>query len=406
MSRFRAAADRICHRLLTALLCAASFAAGAQEAPDFPTWLADFEREARAQGISQATFDAALKEVQPLPDVLEKDQKQPEFLATFLDYLDRRLSPTRLERGQALLAEHGVLLGEIQARYGVPPTILVAFWGLETNYGSFLGNHPVPAALATLAFDPRRSDFFRRELLQALALIEAGIVAAAGMKGSWAGAMGQVQFMPSTYMRYAVDGDGDGRRNLWTSTADALASAAHYLHKLGWQAGETWGQEVRLPAGFDIESASLGMKATVKTWSELGVTRADGSPLPDSDLRGAIVLPQGHAGPAFLVYRNFEAIMTWNRSLKYALAVGLLADRLQCLPGVQGGRDADNRPMSLDQVKQLQTLLAAQNLEVGEVDGVPGRKTRLAIRAWQKKSGQPVDGHASMGLLEQLQAGK
>lgn len=390
-------------RILLALTCAAALTAHADTPTDFPTWLADFEREARAQGISQATFDAALKEVQPLPDVLEKDQKQPEFFATFLDYLDRRLTPTRVERGQALLAEHQALLDEIQARYGVPPAILVAFWGLETNYGSFLGSHPVPAALATLAFDPRRSDFFRRELIEALRLIEAGEVAAADMKGSWAGAMGQVQFMPSTYQRYAVDGDGDGRRNLWTSTPDALASAAHYLHKLGWQAGASWGREVRLPAGFDFESASLGMKASLKTWGEQGVTRADGSPLPDSDLRGAIVLPQGHAGPAFLVYRNFDAIMTWNRSLKYALAVGLLADRLQCQPGVQGGRDADNRPLSLDQVKQIQTLLAAQNLEVGEVDGVPGRKTRLAIRAWQKKTGQPVDGHASVGLLELLQ---
>jgi membrane-bound lytic murein transglycosylase B len=297
------------------------------------------------------------------------------------------------------LAEHRALLDTIQARYGVPPDILVAFWGLETNYGAYLGDFPIPAALATLAFDPRRSDFFRKELLQALALIEAGEVAAADMKGSWAGAMGQVQFMPSTYRRYAVDGDGDGRRNLWVSIPDALASAAHYLHELGWQAGETWGREVRLPPGFDHESASSPVKKTVKAWSDLGVTRADGSPLPDSDMRGSIVLPQGHAGPAFLVYRNFGSIMTWNRSLKYALAVGLLADRLQGLPGVQGGRDADNRPLSLDQVKEIQIRLAAEGLDVGEIDGIPGRKTRLAIRDWQKKAGEPVDGFASVGLL-------
>jgi membrane-bound lytic murein transglycosylase B len=390
--------------LFCALCCASALAARGDSAPDFPAWLTQFRQDALAQGISPATLDAALAGVQPLPQVLELDRRQPEFVDTFWNYLDKRLSPQRLERGQAALVEHKALLEEVQARYGVPASVLVAFWGLETNYGSHLGDFPIPAALATLAFEPRRSAYFRGELLQSLRIIEAGHVAAADMKGSWAGAMGQVQFMPSTYLRYAVDGDGDGRKNLWTSLPDAFHSAAHFLRELGWQPGQLWGREVRLPAGFAWESARLSVKKPVKAWAELGVTQADGSPLPDSDMAGAIVLPQGHAGPAFLVYRNFEVVMGWNRSLNYALAVGHLSDRLLGLPALLGGRDADNRPLSREQVMEMQRLLAARGLDVGDSDGLPGAQTRRAIRAWQKAAGLPADGYASPGLLEQLRA--
>ncbi|MDP2433567.1 MAG: lytic murein transglycosylase [Pseudomonadota bacterium] len=389
--------------LVFALCCASPLAAQGDEAPDFSNWLDQFRQEALAQGISQTTLDAALADVQLLPEVIERDQRQPEFFQTFWTYLDKRISPWRIERGQALLLEHRALLDEAQTRYGVPASVLVAFWGLETNYGGYLGDFPIPAALATLAFDPRRAGFFRQELLQSLRIIEAGHVAAADMKGSWAGAMGQVQFMPSTYLRYAVDGDGDGHKNLWTSLPDAFHSAAHFLRELGWRPGELWGREVRLPANFDGESAHPKVKKTVNAWARLGVTQADGSPLPESDLAGAIVLPQGQAGPAFLVYRNFEVIMGWNRSLKYALAVGHLSDRLLGLPELRNGRDADNRPLSREQVMEMQQLLAARGLDVGEADGVPGSRTRLAIRAWQKTAGLPVDGYASVGLLEQLQ---
>jgi membrane-bound lytic murein transglycosylase B len=385
-----------------ALSCALAPAAWSDGAPDIAAWLAKFNQEALAKGISQATLDAALAEVKPLPQVLEQDQRQPEFVEPFLGYLDKRLSPKRLERGQAALTRNKPLLDAAQSRYGVPSAILVAFWGLESNYGDYLGDYPIPAALATLAFDTRRSDFFRGELLQALRIIEAGNVAAADMKGSWAGAMGQVQFMPSTYLRYAVDGDGDGRKNLWASLPDVFNSAARFLRELGWQPGETWGREVRLPADFNWESARLDVKKPAKDWAALGVLRADGSALPDSELAGAIVLPQGYTGPAFLVYRNFEVIMGWNRSINYALAVGLLSDRLLGLPAVLGGRGADNRPMSRDQVMELQRRLAARGYEAGDPDGLPGKQTRQAIRAWQKAAGVPVDGYASVGLLEQL----
>jgi membrane-bound lytic murein transglycosylase B len=390
--------------ILCALACAASLAAhGNDIAPDFDAWLTRFKKDALAQGISQATLDAALAGVKPLPQVLEQDQRQPEFVDTFWNYLDKHISAKRLERGHAVLAEHKALLDAAQSRSGVPASILVAFWGLETSYGDYLGDYPVPAALATLAFDPRRGGFFRGELLQALRIIDAGNVAAAEMKGSWAGAMGQVQFMPSTYLRYAVDGDGDGRRNLWTSLPDVFHSAAHFLRELGWQSGERWGREVRLPPKFTWEAAQPGIKKTVSEWAALGVLQADGSPLPDSDLAGAIVLPQGHAGPAFLVYRNFEVIMAWNRSINYALAVGLLSDRFLGLPSPQGGRGADNRPLNREQMMEIQRRLSALGHPVGDPDGVPGRQTRAAIRAWQKSAGVPADGYASVGLLEQLQ---
>lgn len=391
-------------QILCALGCALALSAHADETPDFATWLAQFSEEARAQDISQATLDAALTGLQPLPEVIALDQRQPEFIQTFWTYLDKRLSPWRIERGQALLLEHKALLEEVRARHGIPPSVLVAFWGLETNYGAYLGNHSIPAALATLAFDPRRAGFFRRELLQSLRIIDAGHVAAADMKGSWAGAMGQMQFMPSTYLRYAVDGDGDGHKNLWLSLPDAFHSAGHFLRELGWKPGELWGREVRLPARFDWESAHPKVKKPVNDWAKLGVTQADGTPLPGSDMVGAILLPQGQAGPAFLVYRNFEVIMNWNRSVNYALAVGLLSDRLLGLPEVRNGRDADNRALSVEQVLAMQQLLAAHGLDVGEPDGLPGPRTRSAIRAWQKTAGLPVDGYASVALLERLQA--
>ena len=388
----------------TFLFLAVLAAGPVQAQDDFDSWLGAFRQDARAQGISPATLDAALSGVEPNERVIELDRRQPEFLQTFSNYLERRVTPAQVARGQDQLEQHAALLDAVEQKYGIPKTVLVAFWGLETNYGGYLGNHPVPLALATLAFDPRRGAFFRGELLQALRIIDAGHVAAADMKGSWAGAMGQVQFMPSTYLRYAVDGDGDGRKDLWASLPDALNSAAHFLSELGWRPGERWGREVLLPESFDWDLARPGVKKRVDEWAALGVLRADGDTLPDSDMQGAIVLPQGHAGPAFLVYRNFEVMMAWNRSINYALAVGHLSDRLLALPPLLGGGDADNRPMSREQVLELQQLLATRGFDIGEADGVAGPRTRQAIRAWQKVAGLPADGHASPGVLEEMRA--
>jgi membrane-bound lytic murein transglycosylase B len=392
-------------RLLRPLLlglCLLAAPAWAAERLEFSAWLAEFGQDALARGISQTTLDAALGDVQPIARVLELDRRQPEFIDTFWNYVDPRIGGRQLKLGKDMLWKHRRLLSRIQRRHGVPPALLVSLWGMETRYGSRPGTFPVPAALATLAHDSRRAAFFREELLNALRILQEGHVAAADMKGSWAGAMGQMQFMPSTFLNHALDGDGDGRKDIWKSLQDALHSGARYLHELGWHGGELWGREVRLPADFDHGLAILDLKKGVNEWAALGVTLADGRALPRSDLAGAILLPQGHAGPAFLVYRNFEVIMAWNRSVNYALSVALLADRLQGLPLPRLGREADNRPLGRDQLVEMQQRLAGRGFPTGDPDGVPGSRTRAAIRAFQRAEGLPADGHACLALLEQL----
>ena len=389
---------------LAALLALALLATPAQagDKQDFSAWLAAFRAEALSKGLSASTLDGALADVRPIPKVLELDQRQPEFVDTFWNYLDARLGGRQVQAGKDRLWLKRKLLYPIQYRHGVPAALLVALWGMETKYGGFTGGFPVPAALATLAYDSRRAGFFREELLNALRILQEGHVLAKDMKGSWAGAMGQMQFMPSTFLANAVDADGDGRKDIWRSLPDALESGAEYLAHLGWQSDELWGREVLLPEGFDYAQATLGNKLPVNQWAALGVTLADGKSLPKSDLPGAILLPQGYAGPAFLVYRNFEVVMGWNRSINYALAALILADRLQGLPPPRLGRDADNRRLSREQVADMQRLLSARGFVTGDPDGVPGSRTREAIRAYQKSAGLPVDGFASATLLEEL----
>jgi membrane-bound lytic murein transglycosylase B len=392
-------------RIFIVVFCLlATFAHCSTAAPstDFQTWLDGVRQEALARGVSQPILDAALRDFEPIPKVLELDQRQPEFVDTFLNYLNRRVTPERVEEGRELLRTHGKLLSRISKKYDVPAHVLVAFWGLETHYGGFLGLHPVPAALATLAYDPRRSGFFRAQLLDALDILQAGHISPEAMKGSWAGAMGQLQFMPSTFQAYAVDGDGDGRKDLWNSLPDAFASAANYLHQLGWHGGEIWGREVCLPRDFDWDLANPNIRKSVTAWRKLGVTRAGGERLPRADMSGAILLPQGHAGPAFLVYRNFDAILTWNRAINYALAVGHLADRLIGQPGLQTGGDADNRPIPREEAQAMQRQLIQFGFDLGEADGVLGSRTKAAIRGYQRQAGLPVDGYPSMDLLERL----
>lgn len=369
---------------------------------DFSTWLADLRQEALTRGISATTLDAALCGTEPIQKVIDLDQRQPEFVDTFWNYLDRRVNARRIEAGQQLLLEHAALLEKLEHQFGVPATILVAFWGLETNFGSYLGDYPIPGALATLAYEGRRGAFFRRELLEALAILEAGHVSPESMRGSWAGAMGQMQFMPSTFQRYAMDEDGDGRKDLWTSVPDAMASAANFLKAIGWRDGEVWGREVRLPAGFDL-NASSGSKM-LRDWSALGITEPDGTPIPEETSSATLLLPQGSNGPAFLVQRNFQVIMGWNRSVNYALAVAHLSDRLAGLSEISLGREADNRGMTRQQAMELQQRLAALGFDPGVADGVIGSRTRTALRAYQASRGLPADGFATVSLLERLQA--
>lgn len=369
---------------------------------DFTVWLEEFKGEAAAAGISQATLAAAFEGVEPLETIVELDRRQPEFTQTFWTYVDRRVTPRRVERGRELLKQHRPLLKKIRARYGVQPGFLVAFWGMETNFGDFMGDTPVIAALATLAYDRRRSDFFRSQLLDALRMVDGGHADLADLTGSWAGAMGQLQFMPETFMRYAVDGDGDGRRDIWRSYPDAFASAANYLNSVGWRPHERWGREVRLPNGFDLSLADLAIEKPIAEWQRLGVRRANGRNLPRAGMAASIVLPGGVDGPAFMVYQNFRNILVWNRSLLYALSVGYLSDRIIGLGQLRAKRPANERPLRHAEVEELQTLLVAHGFDPGQPDGIVGSRTRAAIRAYQLSANLPADGYPTARLLKNL----
>lgn len=313
--------------VFTILICILSpYATFAEDS--FDDWLSGLKQEALARGISGDTLDNVLKGLKPIERVIELDRRQPEFTQDFWEYLQVRVTKERIVKGRRLMERHRALLEDIGTRYGVQPRFLVAIWGLESNYGTYTGGFPVIASLATLAYDTRRSSFFRSELLNALTILDEGHIAVAEMSGSWAGAMGQVQFMPSSFIRFAVDADRDGRKDIWQSLPDVFASAARYLRDAGWRRGYIWGREVLLPDGFGSGTAGSDTRQTLSAWQRLGVRRADGGDLPGDDIEASLVLPAGEDGPAFLVYDNYQAILKWNNSHSYALAVCHLADRL------------------------------------------------------------------------------
>ena len=292
----------------------------------FQRWLEELRLEARATGMRREILDRALTGIRPIPRVVELDRRQPEFTLTFREYMDRVVPEARVRRGRAKLRENGPLIGRIARTYGVQERFIVAFWGIETDFGRVTGSFPVVASLVTLAYDGRRSAFFRRELLNALRILDEGHVEVSAMLGSWAGAMGQPQFMPSTFVAFAVDGDGDGRKDIWTSKADVFASAANYLSKSGWKGDQTWGRPVQLPGGFDVDLADLKIIKRIGAWQKLGVRRSNGAALPTRDLPASVILADRPNGPAFLVYNNYRTILKWNRSTFFAIAVGSLAD--------------------------------------------------------------------------------
>ena len=313
--------------LVGCAICVAGGAA-AQTGQTFEAWLAELRSEALGAGIREVTLDASFAGVEPIPRVIELDRRQPESTLTFEQYVERIVSDTRIVRGRARLAENSPLLQEVAAKFGVQPRFIVALWGIETNFGQNTGGFPVIGALATLAYDGRRSQFFRRELLDALRIVDQGHISPENMKGSWAGAMGQNQFMPSSFMNFAYDYNGDGAKDIWNTSADVFASAANYLSGVGWRDDITWGREVRLPEGFDPALADLKVVKNLSEWQALGVRRNDGSDLPTRDIPASVIFPGEVGGPAYLVYDNYRALLRWNRSLYFATAVGLLSDKI------------------------------------------------------------------------------
>lgn len=390
------------HKALLGALLALSFAAPASARNGFSECVERLQRQAREEGISRSVVTNELAAVDYRERVIELDRRQPEFTQTFAGYLSRRVTEARVARGRELLDRHRPLLQRVAGEYGVPAEILVAFWGLETNYGDYFGGLPALDSLATLACDRRRGGFFTAQLMDALRIIDEGAIPAGQMEGSWAGALGNFQFMPSTFLRYAVDEDGDGRRDLWNSLPDAVASAANFLDAAGWEAGQRWGREVLLPEDFAFELTGTEQPRPLARWREMGVRKANGEPLPRSQMSAAVIVPAGHRGPAFVVYDNFHVIMRWNHSQFYALTVGLLSDRIAGADPLRNPPPADAPQLSRDAVKALQTRLNRRGFDSGTPDGIVGPATRSAIRAFQQAHGMVADGYPGRQVLEAL----
>lgn len=308
-----------------AMIFTSSSGASAQ---DFETWKAGFRNKALSQGISAQTFDSAFKGATPIQRVIDLDRKQPEGKLTFAQYKNNVITQGRIDQGRRLLRQHWDTLKAVEARYGVAPQYVVALWGIETSYGNNTGGFNVIPALATLAWEGRRRDFFEEELINALRILQEGHVSLANFKGSWAGALGQNQFMPSSFKAYAVDYTGDGRRDIWGTLPDVFASTSNYLVQRGWNSGERWGRQVKLTQNIPPSLIGKDITRPLSFWSQMGVRNLWGDPLPQENINASLVQPDGGAGPAFLVYNNFKTIMRWNNSTYFATSVGLLADAI------------------------------------------------------------------------------
>lgn len=369
----------------------------------FDDCIAGLQSQATAQGVSTDSYRAHTQGLLPDMSVLELLDAQPEFTTPLWDYLAALVDDQRVADGQAMLATHQMLLAQVAERYGVDAQTVVAVWGVESDYGRIFGKRPLLSSLATLSCFGRRQAFFRGEFIATLKLLQAGDIRAEGLTGSWAGAFGHTQFMPSTYTRIAVDFDGDGRRDLVGSIPDALGSTANYLKQAGWQTGQPWGYEVKLPPGFDVSLAGRSRRRPLSDWVARGVVRVDGSPIVASDTPSALLLPTGVAGPAFLVFRNYDAIYAYNASESYALAIALLSDRLRGGSGIVAAWPTDDPGLSRTQRKELQVLLLARGHAIGEADGLIGTQTRRAIQSEQLRLGLlPADGRAGRKILDAL----
>ena len=367
----------------------------------FEDFLVQIRQMATEQGVSKATIDKAFFQLSPRPEALKEDSEQPEFNQNFWSYVNKRVTQTRLNNGYDTLKQNSSLLNKTTQQYGVPTYVLVSFLGIESNYGYHTGSHNLVQSLATLAYDRRRSNFFTRELIELLKLIDKNKIPL-DAKGSWAGAMGAVQFMPTSVQAYGVDANKDGKINLWNDKQDIYASAANFLKKNGWAKGEKWGREASIPKNFDYKQTGLGIKKSVNDWAKLGVLRSNGNRLPNSNMKASLIVPMGHRGPAFLVYRNFDVIMDWNHSILYAISVGYLADRING-SGKLITKPIDEPLLSKDNVLTIQQTLNLLGYDTGVPDGMAGPKTRSATRQFQSDIGLVADGYVGYELFQQLQ---
>ena len=395
-------------------LAAVSFAPGRADAQapaacrntaDFGRWLATFRVDAAKAGVTARTIALALDGMTPDDSIIRRDRGQAFFSQSFLDFQAKLATANRVGNAKSMMAKHKPLFDKVQAEYGVPPSVITGLWALESDFGSGMGKLPVLRSLATLAYDCRRGDMFRAELVAALKIIDKGDLKPADMVGSWAGELGQTQFLPTHYDNYALDYDGDGRRDLFRSIPDIVASSANYIKSIGWKAGEPWLEEVRVPERMDWSQAGLKIKHSRSQWVKWGVTRANGQPLPADGVEASLHLLMGRNGPAFLAYRNFDVYTEWNKSLNYATTAAYLATRIEGAPPVGPGR-APVQVMEPALLKELQTLLMRRGADVGVPDGRMGLATRAAIKDAQVRMGFPADSYPSIELLERLRQGK
>lgn len=385
---------------LALLVAGPALAASCQKEGSFDVWLQGVKKEALAQGVPAAAVNAGLAAAHFDQGIVNKDRAQQVFAQTFLEFSSRMVEAYRVKLGPSKIAANKAIFARIQKEYGVPPQVITAFWGLETDFGANMGDGPTITSLATLAYDCRRPDLFRPQLIDALKIIARGDLTPGQMRGPWAGEMGQFQFLASHYYDYGVDEDGDGRINLIKSTPDALASAANMLKAFGWQAGQPWLQEVRVPQEMPWENADLAIQLPRSQWVKYGVKAAWGKPLPADGVKASLLLPQGRKGPAFLAYENFQAFLQWNSSLVYSTTAAYYATRMAGAPRVTAGNPDPG--LTLAQGRKLQQILARKGYDVGKIDGIMGLKSRAAVKDVQLKLGLPADSYPTRELLAKL----
>ena len=390
--------------LLVTILAGPAMAARCQNTGNFERWLADFKKEALAQGISPKILAEAAPDLTFDPAIIRRDQGQAVFNLTFLQFSDKLIAGYRMQNGMEAMKKNAAVFARVEKEYGVPAPVLTAFWGLESDFGKMFGNYKILRALTTLAYDCRRPDFFRQQLFDALRIIQRGDQRVEDMIGDWAGEFGGMQFTASDYLKNAVDFDGDGRRDLIHSIPDTLASAANFLVSLGWRRGEPWLQEVRVPQNLKWEDADLNIQHPVSQWAAWGVKPAYGK-LPDGALPASLLLPMGRHGPAFLAYPNFKAFLGWNSAFVYSTTVAYFATRLNGAPVVDHSAATTVPALSTEQMMELQRLLTKHGYDVGEPDGKLGNATRTAVKQAQIKAGLPADSWPTSELVAKLRGG-